>query len=52
MSRHSLLYDVAKAKQAEVSREVEFSRISRSLRRDRKSTSLAKKLRTFLTTTM
>ena len=49
MSDYSLLLDVAKVRQAELIREVEMTRISRNLRRNRKTTSIAKKMRTFLT---
>jgi hypothetical protein len=52
MSDYSLLFDVARARQQETAREVEMTRISRDLRRNMKSTSLAKKLRTFLAAKM
>ena len=49
MSDYSLLFDVAKVRQQEMVREVEMTRINRDLRHNLKSTSLAKKLRAFLT---
>jgi hypothetical protein len=45
MSNYSLLLDVAKVHQAELAREVEITRISRELKRNRKPTRLAKMLR-------
>jgi hypothetical protein len=44
MSNYSLLLDVAKARQAELAREVEIARISRELRRSVKPTGIAKLL--------
>ena len=49
MSNYSLLLDMAKAHNVELVREVEMTRISKNLRRNRKTLSFAKKLRTFLT---
>jgi hypothetical protein len=48
MSEFNLLLDVAKVRHAELAREVEMTRTPRSLRRNRKSTSIAKKIRSFL----
>ena len=52
MSEYSLLLDVAKLRQEELVREVEMTRGHRDLRRNQKSTSLAKKLRALLTAIM
>ena len=49
MTNYSLLFDVAKARQEELAREVEITRAAQRLNRKTKSISLAKKLRTFLT---
>jgi hypothetical protein len=45
MSNYSLLLDVAKVLQADVAREVEKSRITREIKRYRKLTKSAKRLR-------
>ena len=50
MSNYSLLLDVAKVRQEELTREFEVTRKAHILRTNRKSISLAKKLRTFLAT--
>ena len=52
MSDYSLLFDVAKVRQQDTAREIQKTRISRDLQRNPKSTSLAKKLRTFLSAKM
>ena len=44
----SILYDVAKARHAELAREVEMTRIQRNVRRNRRSTSIIKKMRLLL----
>jgi hypothetical protein len=45
MSNYSLLLDVAKVRQADVAREVEFARIKRELKLNRKAIRTAKKQR-------
>ncbi len=49
MSDYSILFDVAKVRQQELAREFEISRIHREARKNRKPVSMAKKLRTLLT---
>ncbi len=47
MSDFSLLFDVAKVRQAELAREVEIARKGHNLRRNSKPTSITRKLRTY-----
>jgi hypothetical protein len=48
MSNFSLLLDVAKARQAEIAREAEITRVTKMLKPGRKSNRLAQKMRSFL----
>jgi hypothetical protein len=47
MSDYSLLFDVAKVRQAEMVRDAEIARRNSNLRRNRKPTSITRKLRTY-----
>ena len=50
MSNHNLLLDVAKARQADIAREVAVTRVIHLVQRSQKSTSFARKLRFFIAT--
>jgi len=47
MTDYSLLFDVAKVRQAELVRDAEIARRNRNMRRDRKQASITRKLRTY-----
>jgi hypothetical protein len=48
MSNHNLLLDLAKARQADLAREVAMNRVGHIVRRSQKPESLARKLRLLL----